>query len=117
MLDKTKSVSVLDILRFILDDEVPNSYAVLDEKMLDETIPKTFDLIELLLNNLNDLAYDCSDKTSEGIPNKCLSSTRIKLMDMVKSSIDKMNKYQIEEIRSYLAGKSAESSFYGLVIR
>lgn len=105
MLDKVKSVSVLDILRFILDDEVPNPYAVLDEKKLDETIPKTFDLIELLLSNLNDLAYDCSDKTSEGIPNKCLSFTRMNLMDTVKRCIDKMNGYQIEEIRNYLAGK------------
>ena len=110
MLDITKSISVLDILRFILDDEVPNSYAILDEKMLDETIPKTFDLIELLLSNLNDLAYDCSDETSEGIPNKCLSTTRMKLMDMVKRCISQMNKYQIDEIRNYLVGKSIESS-------
>ena len=55
MLDKTKTISTIDLLRFILDDELPNSYAVLDEKMLEETIPKTFELVEIILSNLSDL--------------------------------------------------------------
>lgn len=111
MLDKEKKVSVLEILRFILDDEVPNSYAVLDNKMLEETIPDTLELLQLILDNLSDLAYDSYGRTDSGLPNKCKVKARIGIEDLVKRYISKMNQYQLKEMKNFIEVKSIESSF------
>lgn len=112
MLDKEKKVSVLEIIRFILDDEVPNSYAVLDGKMLEETIPNTFDLLQLILDNLIDLAYDCYGRTDSDVPNKCKVKACKGIEDLVKKCMNEMNEYQLTKIKNYAQKKTLKSSFY-----